>query len=276
MNPKISIFLPAFRSKDLLYNVFFKGLCRNTKENVELILYDNTGNGEDIEKILIDGAKELVPKNITVKLRLSNNENVGLNKAFNDCAKVAEGEYFYLCHTDMYVLPGWDTALLSACLNLAPISFLLCSRSIEPGYSHVKSQIRKDYGNELNNFQEEKLLKEYKQFVENKIVVNARMPFFMHRKLWERLGGVDEKYHSFCSDDDIIQDCYYHNVRRFYMIYDSLIYHLQGKSNSQQTIDKDKDWPYRYFVEKWKAKYPDICHPGQYHPGLIPFELRVK
>ncbi len=176
----------------------------------------------------------------------------------------------------MYLLPGWDTALLEAAKNQLPESMLLCSRSIEPGFSHIPSQIIANYGNEWDNFQEDRLMNEYKKYIEKGVVVNARMPFFLHRNLWEKLGGVDENYFSYCTDDDLIQDCYDKGVRKFWMVYDSLVYHLQGKSNNQQKVDKDSQKPYDYFIEKWKDKYPDISHPGQYHPKLIPFEYRIK
>ena len=271
-NPKISILLPAYKSGNLLNNIFLQGYLKNTKVDCELIIYNNGSDGNleflcnfdllnQIEDIILIG---------------DGKNNLGLNAALNRCAKVATGDYFYLPHTDMYLMPGWDLALLEACKNLPPVSFLLCSRSIEPGYSHIPSQIIKNYGNEWHNFQEDKLLSEYKQYLEKGIVTNARMPFFLHRKLWDKLGGVDEKYFSYCTDDDLIQDCFDKGVRRFLMIYSSLVYHLQGSSNKQQNIDRDSDKPYKYFIKKWKSKYPDIAHPGQYHPKLIPFETRIQ
>ena len=60
------------------------------------------------------------------------------------------------------------------------------------------------------------------------------------------------------------------------MAWGSLVYHLGGKSNKQQNVDRDSDKPYKYFVEKWRKWYPDIQHPGQYHPKLIPFETTVR
>lgn len=261
----ISILLPAYKSNKLLEKVFIPSL-HNSKEELQVIIYDNGDNGD---------IKDCLCSNKSFKL-IGDGKNIGLNAALNECVKVATGDYFYMPHTDMFLLPGWDTALKSAAKNLAPTSFLFCSRSIEPRYSHIKSQIIKDYGDEIDNFQESKLLKEYSQYVENKIVVNARMPFFMHRKLFGKIRGVDENYFSYATDDDLIQQCYDVGVRKFYMVYESLVYHLSGKSNKQQTVDRDSNVPYEYFVSKWKAKYPNVHHPGQYHPKLIPFETVIK
>ena len=269
----ISILLPCYKSEKLLEKVFIPSLQHNTN-SVQVILYDNGGNG-DIKKHQHEPRFHGSGSMQEIKV-IGDGVNIGLNAALNECAKVATGDYFYLPHTDMYLLPDWDKALLQASKNLAPTSYLLCSRSIEPGYSHIRSQIIKDYGNEVENFQEERLLREFNQFVEEKVVVNARMPFFMHRKMWEKMGGVDSNYFSYCTDDDLVQTAYDIGVRKFYMIYRSMCYHLQGRSNTQQSIDRDRNEPYEYFIKKWQEKYPKVSHPGQYHPRLIPFEARVR
>lgn len=266
----ISVLLAAYKSEELLKKVFLPSYFANSNPKIkkELVICDNGGNG-DLQKL-----QESVPPNV-IKI-IGTQTNIGLNAALNQCAKASSGEYFYLPHTDMYLLPKWDISLIDATKNLVPNSFLFCSRSIEPGFSHIKSQIIKNYGNEVTNFQPENLMKEYKQYLEKGIVFNARMPFFLHRKLWDKMNGVDPHYFSFATDDDLIQSAYDCGVRRFYMIYDSLVYHLQGKSNIQQSVDRDTQEPYDYFISKWKSKYSDIHHPGQYHPKLIPFETRIK
>lgn len=284
--PDISILLPAYKSEHLLSKVFLRGLY-NSSSHIELIIYDNGGNGftkelrEDVcayygEKspmgsLILNGTHVHHPIKI-----IGDGENIGLNAALNECAKVATGRHFFLPHTDMYLLSGWDGALRSAASLLPPSSYLFCCRSIEPGFSHIPSQIIEDHGNDVDNFDETGLLKEYNKFRSKHIVVNARMPFFMHRNLWEKMGGVDPHYFSYCTDDDLIQTAYNIGCRKFYMIYDSLVYHLQGKSNAQQSVDRDRNEPYEYFVNKWRSKYPDVSHPGQYHPKLLPFEMRIK
>ena len=42
--------------------------------------------------------------------------------------------------------------------------------------------------------------------------------------------GVDANYFSYCTDDDLVQEAYDKGVRKFWMVNDSLVYHLQGKS----------------------------------------------
>jgi GT2 family glycosyltransferase len=267
---KISILLPAYKSEQLLQDVFLRSYRKNGL-NCELVIYDNGGNGELAcsQCAGIDGLDN-------VKI-VGDGKNIGLNAALNECAKWATGDYFYLPHTDMYLMPGWDTALLAACKNLPPTSYMLCSRSIEPVRGHTNFHIIKDYGKEAEEFNEEALVRDFANHKDNSVVSGYRMPFMVHRKLWERMSGVDENYFSYCTDDDLVQTAYDVGVRRFWMVNGSLVYHLQGKSNNQQKVDKDSNKPYDYFVEKWLAKgYGDAEHPAHWHPKLIPWYVKVK
>jgi len=269
----ISILLAAYKSEKLIENVFLKGL-KKCAVPIQLIIYDNGGNGDFS---FLDNKFLLSPFETKVVV-IGDGKNIGLNAALNECAKVAIYDHLFLPHTDMYLLPGWDLSLLKEAKNLAPHSYLFCSRSIEPTKGHTDLHIIKDYGKEWNDFiyEEEKLLNDFKDYKDDGIVCAARMPFFMHKHLWKRMGGVDKNYFSYCTDDDLIQEAYDKGVRRFWMINQSLTYHLQGKSNNQQKVDKDSNKPYEYFISKWKLKYPDIQHPGQYHPRLLPLGTKIK
>jgi len=273
---KISILLATYESENLFGKVFLPSFLKNCSQETELVVYDNGGNAGSILpwKVKACGTSEALGKN-EIKV-IGDGKNIGLNAALNECAKIATGDYFYLPHTDMYLMPGWDKNLLEVCKNLPPASFLLCSRSIEPTKGHTEYHIIKDYGKEWNEFNEQGLLQDFKEYKDRSVVSGYRMPFFLHRSLWQRMQGVDSKYFSYCTDDDLVQTAYDVGVRRFLMVYDSLVYHLQGKSNAQQKVDKDSNKPYEYFVEKWKKKYPDARHPGEWHPRLIPWYLKSR
>lgn len=273
MKPKISILLAAYKSEELLKKVFIPSL-ENCSYDTQIIIYDNGGNGNFLEERTYRRSKKGFTLDI---IKEGDGKNIGLNAALNECAKVATGDYFYLPHTDMYLMPGWDTALLKACKNLPLASFLLCSRSIEPTQGHTEYHVIKDYGKEWDEFREKELLEDFQDYKDNTIKSGYRMPFFMHRKLWEKMNGVDEKYFSYCTDDDLVQEAYHAGVRRFWMVYDSLVYHLQGKSNGQQSVDRDSMAPYRYFVQKWRDRgYKLAAHPGQWHPQLIPWYTKIR
>ena len=265
----ISILLAAYKSEKLLKEVFLPSYYNNSNADIELIIYDNGGNGN-----IKDNLCRSLGQWSTV---IGDGENIGLNAALNECAKVAKGDWFYLPHTDMYLMPGWDTALLEAVKNQPPDKLLLCSRSIEPTKGHTDYHIIKNYGKEWNEFDEQKLLTDFENHKDNAIVNGYRMPFFLSRGLWTKMGGVDAEYFSYCTDDDLVQEAYDAGVRKFWMVYDSLVYHLQGKSNQQQTVDRDDARPYEYFVAKWKDRgYTDARHPGQWHPELIPWYQKIR
>lgn len=265
MKPKISILLAAYKSEELLDLVFIPSL-KNWTCDWELIIRDNGGNG-NLDKYKSD---------LRIKI-IGDGSNIGLNKALNQCASIAQGDYYYLPHSDMVLLPNSDTALLEAAKGHAPGSFLFCSRSVEPTMGHTQHHIIKNYGQEASEFQAQELMKDFSTYKNSTIEVGARMPFFLDKFLWKKMNGVDENYFSYCTDDDLVQEAWHCKVRKFWMVYGSLVYHLQGKSNNQQRIDKDRNEPYEYFVKKWKNKgYTEAEHPGQWHPKMIPFYQRIK
>jgi GT2 family glycosyltransferase len=267
---KISILLAAYNSHELLMNVFIPSL-KNCSVDCEVIMRENSDN----RMLPNDWVNEKGAK-ISFKV-IGDKSNIGLNKALNECAKAATGDYYYLPHTDMFLMPNWDLSLLQAAKNQPPTSFLMCSRSVEPTQGHTRHHIIKNYGMEASEFSMLSLERDFENYKDSTIEVGARMPFFMHRKLWEKMKGVDENYFSYCTDDDLIQEAWDVGVRKFWMVHDSLVYHLQGKSNNQQKVDKDSDAPYRYFVDKWKKRgYSDASHPGQWHLKLLPFYTKVR
>jgi GT2 family glycosyltransferase len=279
MATKVSILLPAYKSEELLVKVFCKSYFANYLDNpeIELIIYDNGGNGEGLSCLKNDDNYEVDSEKLLGITVIGDGVNIGLNAALNACAKVARGDYFFLPHTDMYMMPGCLESLLNAAKHESPASYLFCSRSVEPTPGHTRHHIIKNYGQEAKDFKVDELLKDFENYKESTIEVGARMPFFMHRKLWDRMNGVDANYFSYCTDDDLIQEAWHVGVRKFWMVHNSLVYHLQGKSNNQQTVDKNSNKPYEYFVDKWKKKgYKDAEHPGQWHTKMLPFYTKVR
>lgn len=264
---KISILLACYKSKDLLEKIFWPSFSQTANYEIEVIFYDNGGNGDwdfvDCQSV-----------NQGLVTCLGNGKNIGLNAALNECAKVARGDYFYLPHTDMCLMPGWDTALLQAAKNQAPKSFLLCSRSIEKS-SHIPMQLIKDFGTSPDDFKEKELYNFFNQYSDNGIVSGYRMPFFMHRQLWEVMNGVDEQFFSYATDNDLFFSAYDKGVRKFWMVNSSVVYHLSGHSNKQQTVDKDDRTPYIKLCEKWK-KYNITMNIDQSEQALVPWNTKVR
>jgi GT2 family glycosyltransferase len=255
----ISILLPCYKSEKVLAKVFRESVFQVP---VEIVCYDNGGNGNE-------------PNRTSFKW-IGDGRNIGLNAALNACAREAKYDYFYLCHTDMLLMPGWDTALIKRTRFLKPDTFLFCSRSIEKKRGHTPFHIIKDYGDDPDHFQRDKLLEDFKDHSDHSVVTGYRMPFLLHRKLWDKMGGVDENYFSYATDNDLFMSAYDAGIRRFWMVNQSLIYHLQGQSNSQQKIDKDSDAPYAYFRKKWSERgYNTKQHIDDLERSLCPWNLKI-
>ena len=287
---KVSILLAAYKSGELLEKVFDPGVKDNEKEvDCEVLLWDNGGNEKFLESPNFSFSEENKFERRLYKwenyFKSGNGENIGLNAALNNLTKTMKGDYFYLPHTDMRMMPGCLKALLSCAKNQAPTSFLLCSRSIEK-QSHIPMQILKDFGTNIENFQEKELIKFTETYKEKGVVSGYRMPFFGHRKLLDKLteynikhgfcdGPFDESFFSYATDNDLFFNCYDIGIRKFWLVQESLVYHLSGHSNKQQTIDKDDKTPYIRLCAKW-AKYGVNMNIDQSEQKLIPWNLKVK
>lgn len=282
--PIISILLPAYKSKDLLSKVFLKSHIN--PDTTELIIYDNGGNDftpefkEDINaygKNNPDFWKCVRMDDTSLKCHtviVGDGQNIGLNAALNECAKVATGDYFYLCHTDMFLLNGWDTSLIEVHKNIPTGQILLCSRSIEKS-SHTPFHVLKDFGQTPEDFKEKELLEFFKTYKDKGIVLGYRMPFFLHRKLWDKMGGVDPQFFSYATDNDLFFTAYDVGIRRFYLVQNSVVYHLSGRSNSQQNVDRDDFEPYRKLILKWK-KYGVDANIDASEQRLVPWNVKVR
>lgn len=270
---KISILLAAYKSEELLNKIFIPSL-KNVTCNYELIIRDNGGNG-DLKRF---------ESNI-IKI-IGNGQNIGLNAALNECSKYATGEYYYLPHTDMVILPGCLEALLVASKNQAPGTYLFSSRSIEKS-SHIPMQLLKDFGTTIENFKEKELYEFFQTYNDKGIVTGCRMPMFFHKKLWDKLEdfslknfgkkeACDSNYFSYATDNEMIISAYHLGIRKFWIINQSVVYHLSGHSNKQQNVDRDDQRPYEYLRNKWKKFNYNIGHIDTFEQSLFPWNIKIQ
>jgi len=284
---KVSILLPAYKSEKLLSKVFCKSYFNLYLDNpdIELIIYDNGGNGKDLDVLRNDNNYSLDSQALLGIKVVGDGVNVGLNKALNACFEASEGEFIYMPHTDMMMMPGCLESLIGTAKNQAPGKYLFCSRSIEKT-SHIPMQLLKDFGTTLEDFNEEKLNEYFKSYKDKGIVTGYRMPFFGHRKLLLTLreynvknnfsnGPFDDSFFSYATDNDLFFSCYDIGVRRFWMIEESVVYHLSGHSNNQQSVDKNDKKPYIRLCEKWKALNVTMNIDAS-EQNLIPWNFKVK
>lgn len=288
---KVSILLAAYKSGELLEKVFDPGVKDNENDvDCEVLLWDNGGNESFLQssEFSFTSDNKFERRNYKWENHFSSNEeNIGLNAALNNLAKTMTGDYFYLPHTDMRMMPGCLSALLKASKNHAPGSFLFCSRSIEKA-SHIPMQLLKDFGTNLENYKEKELLEFCKTYKDFGIVTGYRMPFFGHRKLLDKLtdyniknnicdGPFDESFFSYATDNDLFFNCYELGVRKFWLINDSLVYHLSGHSNKQQKVDRGDFEPYQRLIDKWNKKgYSVTSNIDASEQKLVPWNIKIR
>src|SRR3990167_2895477 len=187
----ISILLPAYKSDQLLEKVFIPSWVENTQS-------ETTGKLD--LPMMIEEAKILsVIKRRRVEINvIGDGKNVGLHAAYNKAFKVAKCDWFYLPHTDHYLLPNWDVELLNATRGMVASKILLCSRSVEHTKGHTNHHKILDFGKTVEEFKQKELMewynKEYKNSQEsNRMEVGARMPFFLHRSLLDKMADFNQK-----------------------------------------------------------------------------------
>ena len=145
-----SIIIPTWN------NLEFLKLCvRSIKENSQLqhqiLLHINDG---------CDGTLDWAKKQGIEHTHSI--QNIGICFAVNQAAALAKFDYIVYMNDDMYVCPEWDKILLDEIQSLSTENFMLSSTMIEPAKSRNTCVIVEDFGSTVESFDEERLLREYK------------------------------------------------------------------------------------------------------------------
>ena len=257
---KLSVLIPTWKNLDCL-EVLWRGLKRNSALDHQIIIFFN--EFDDRCARWLQGRNTLYD---------SSSSNLGVCEATNRAAKLATGDFLCYMNDDMYPLPGWDTALFS----LAGMSdkIWLSGTAIEPGDSTPCYIGNRDYGRSPDDFQEEKLLKEYRSLLRPYNVVSTWTPVMMPRRNWEEIGGFDEEYFpGFGSDPDLAMKMYDYGCRLFIGVGSSLVYHFARSTTGRFEGGMGTD-PRTYFKSKWgfsRKKFHNkiIRRDSVITPGLL-------
>lgn len=182
--------MAAIKSKDRLFsiviptwnNLAFLKLCiqsiqRNSYYNHQIIVHVNDGS---------DGTLEWIKKE---EIDYTHSEqNVGVCFAMNMMRTKVKTDYILFLNDDMYVLPFWDKVLYDEIEKLPDNYFFLSATSIQP-HTQSASTILANYGDSIETFQEDKLLKEYMSYPINDWMGATIPPNIVHRDIWDLVGG---------------------------------------------------------------------------------------
>lgn len=210
----------------------------------QIIVHVNEGN---------DGTREWLDK-MQIAYTLSS-ENIGICKAMNQSAKLAASDYLLFLNDDMYVLPGWDKALMDAALQYPDHRFYLSGTLIEPVSSGNKCAIAPfDFGRTPDALQEEELLNTYSSISWHDWYGATWPPSLVHRIYWNKVGGYSEAFSpGLYSDPDFSMKLWRIGIRVFRGVGASRVYHFMSRTTARIPMNNG----HRQFVKKWQmtARY---------------------
>ena len=174
--------------------------------------------------------------------------NIGICYALNLCRELVSTSYIVYLNDDMYVCPQWDKFLMDEITVINHPYFFLSSTAIEPFESGNNCVIVKDYGRDVQSFDEQKLLNEVDQLHLPDWNGATWPPNIVHVSVWDLVGGYSVEYSpGFYSDPDFSMKLWQAGIRLFKGVGKSKAYHFGSKSTKR--FNKPKG--YYTFINKW-------------------------
>lgn len=218
---RFSIIIPSWNNLPFL-QLCVDSIRRHSAEAHQIIVHVNQGTDGTLEWVRQQGLDYTYSEH-----------NIGVCLACNLMRTKVKTDYILYLNDDMYVLPGWDTALAAEVASLPDNLFFLSSTMIHPRKPE-NIGIVADYGDSLATFQEERLLKEYATLP----CVDWRgatwPPNLLHRDIWDLVGGYSIEFSpGMGSDPDLTAKLWMAGVRHFKGLADSRVYHFETKSTDR-------------------------------------------
>lgn len=235
MQPVFSIFIPSWNNLPYL-KICIGSIRKNSAYDHQIIVHVNEG---------IDGTLEWV-RNEGLDYTYSE-YNVGVCMACNMMRTRVKADYIFYLNDDMYLLPDWDTALMKEIQSLHDTRFFLSGTMIQP-HNHLDVGILANYGDSVETFDEERLLKEYMQYPMTDWHGATWPPNLLHRDIWDLVGGYSIEYSpGMYSDPDLTAKLWMAGVRHFKGLAHCRAYHFETKSTQRVS----KNLGQLQFLFKW-------------------------
>ena len=204
-----SILIPTFNNLEYL-KICIKSLKKNSFYKNQIICHVNIGE---------DGTKKFLHEN---NIEFSFTEyNSGICEGINKAAKLSKFQYYLYAHDDFYFCPEWDLILFNEVKKIGHKKFYLSGTMMNEG------QISFNCGNTPDVFDENKFLKEYKNFNYYNFQGSTWAPSLVHSDVWNKVGGLSEEYFPGTgSDPDFNVKLWNLGIRIFKGINDFKVYHF--------------------------------------------------
>ena len=235
MNSMISILIPTFNNINYL-KLTIKSIKKNSSyKNHEILLHINDGSDGTLDYAIANNFSYTLSK-----------ENVGLCTAINTVGKIAKSDLLLYAHDDMYFCPNWDSFLLKEVNLLNHNLYYFSGTMIEQKSGHISYDCGKNYV----EFDEKKLLDNYKKLSFYDHQGSHFAPHLVHKELWSKVNGFSEEFNpGIGSDPDFNMKLWKENVRIFKGISKFRVYHFSSITTRKKGLKQNKGD--LTFLKKW-------------------------
>jgi glycosyltransferase involved in cell wall biosynthesis len=236
-DPVFSIIIPTWNNLSFL-QLCIRSILENSHFRHQLIVHVNDGS---------DGTIDWVKGQSDIDYTYSA-KNVGVCYALNAARSLMSTDYLVYMNDDMYACPGWDLELHKEIVTIPHNQFFLSATAIEPTQTGNNAVIVKNYGTDVDDFQEAELLKTFNKLPMQDWLGSTWPPNVVHRDLWDLVGGYSVEFSpGFYSDPDFSMKLWKVGVRLFKGVSSSRVYHFGSKTTKRS----GKNRGYYSFVKKW-------------------------
>ena len=263
-NPKVSIIIPVYNQVHYTYACLVSILENTVEFDYEIIIADDVST---------DATKE-IDKFVTGLVIARNESNQGFLKNCNNAAKKVRGEYIFFLNNDTTVQKDWLPPLIRLLESDKSIG-MVGSKLIYPdGRLQEAGGIIWSDGSGWNYGRCDDPNKPEYNYVRDVDYISGAA-IMLSRKLWEDIGGFDERYApAYCEDSDLAFEVRKRGLRVVYQPL-SVVTHFEGVSNG---TDVNGTGLKRYQVEnnkklqeKWSEEFKN-----QYDNVGVPNAFRAR
>jgi glycosyltransferase involved in cell wall biosynthesis len=235
---KFTILIPSWNNLPYL-KFCIESILKNSRYQHQIVVHLNDGS---------DGSRKWVEE---MKFDYSwSSDNVGVCYAFNAAAALAKTEYLLLMDDDNYLLPDWDYWIWDEIQKVGHPYFAISATKMEYKKTFNRCVIAPlDFGQTLESFREEELLKAHKSLKKDDWNGSSWYPMVIHRKIWDLVGGLSVEFSpGMYSDPDFMKKLWHAGVRYYKGVGKSLSYHFMSKSVSRIKKNNGR----KQFLLKWR------------------------
>jgi len=234
---KYSMLIPSWNNLEYLKNCV-ASILKHSSFKHQMIILINEGE---------DGTYEWVKSQEYLDYVYSK-KNIGICYGLNICRSLISTDYILYANDDMYFLPEWDLELDNEVKTIGHNQFMISSTLIEPTETGNSCVIVSDYGDDLESFEEERLLKEYKKFDKGDWGGTTWPPSLTHVDMWDFVGGMSVEFSpGMYSDPDLAMKLWMAGVRYYKGVGVSRVYHYGSKSTKRIKQNTGR----KMFINKW-------------------------